>query len=117
LARESQILRQGNGGRQNKTKQNQTKPNQTSLLQTAASSSLPAGWLAWLAPPAHPAVDGTAEEPNGSGTEQRDRRGAAAAERQEQQQEQQQKQQISQSFARHHPSFIPTSLDIIHLSW
>ncbi len=44
LARESHILRQGNRERQNKTK-----PNQTSLLQTAASSPLPAGWLAgWL---------------------------------------------------------------------
>jgi hypothetical protein len=69
LARESQTRKWG------KAKQNQTEPNQTSLLQTAASSPPPAGWLAgwmaWLAPSAHPAVDGTAEEPNGSGTEQR----------------------------------------------
>ncbi len=87
LARESHILRQGNRERQNKTK-----PNQTSLLQTAASSPLPAGWLAgwlaWLAPPAHPAVDGTAEEPNGSGTEEEQQQ-------QQEQQEEQQQQQIS----------------------
>jgi hypothetical protein len=103
-----------------KTKQNQIKPNQTKPLYCTdcrffSSSCWLARWLAWLAPPAHPAVDGTAEEPEWQRDRAADRRGAAAAERREQQQ--QQKQQISQSFARHHPSFIPISSDIIHLSW
>ncbi|CAM6069466.1 unnamed protein product [Sphagnum tenellum] len=71
-------------------KQGKANPNQTKPLYYRLPLLLLfllSGWLPWLAPPAHPAVDGTAEEPNGSGTEEE--------QQQQQEQQEQQQQQIS----------------------